>query len=150
MLIRNYQSSDCQKAIDLFYDTVHTVNAKNYDEKQLSAWAPKDVDLTKWNQSLMNNFCLVAEINGEIVGFGDITQDGYLDHLYVHKDFQGQGIASMLCDRLEAISDEIITHASITAKGFFLKRRYQVINKQTVVRREIELVNYVMKKVNNF
>lgn len=27
--------------------------------------------------------------------------DGYLDRLYVHKDYQGRGVATALCDALE-------------------------------------------------
>ena len=30
MLIREYQSSDCKELVELFYNTVHTVNAKDY------------------------------------------------------------------------------------------------------------------------
>ncbi|TSO25816.1 GNAT family N-acetyltransferase [Lactobacillus sp. LL6] len=147
MFIRKYQSNDCQKVIELFYDTVHTINARDYNKEQLFSWAPKEANLNKWNQSLMNNFCLVAEMDNQIVGFGDISKDGYLDHLFVHKDFQGQGIASNLCNKLESIpSKQITTHASITAKPFFEKRGYKVIKKQTVVRNKIELVNYVMRK----
>jgi hypothetical protein len=31
----------------------------------------------------------VAVVNNKIAGFGDITMDGYLDRLYVHKDYRG-------------------------------------------------------------
>lgn len=43
--------------------------------------------------------------------------------------------------------DTIITHASITAKGYFECRRYNVIKKQKVIRCGIELVNYIMEKI---
>ena len=33
--------------------------------------------------------------------------DGYLDRLYVHKDYQGRGVATALCDALEQAVDEI-------------------------------------------
>ena len=48
----------------------------------------------------------------------------YLDRLYVHKDYQRRGIASAICDALEASmpGKPITTHASITAKPFFLQR----------------------------
>ena len=32
MFIREYQSSDCKELTKLFYNTVHTVNAKDYTE----------------------------------------------------------------------------------------------------------------------
>ena len=147
MEIRNYQPTDCSEMAELFYHTVHTVNAKDYTEAQLHAWATGTVDLEKWNQSFLAHFSLVATENGIIIGFGDMDKIGYLDRLYIHADHQREGIASAICDRLEhAVQGNIITHASITAKGFFEKRGYQVVKKQEVQRCGILLTNYVMKK----
>ena len=39
MIIRPYQPEDCEALARLFYETVHTVNAKDYTEQQLNAWA---------------------------------------------------------------------------------------------------------------
>ena len=49
MEIRKYQPSDCKTLTELFYHTVHTVNAKDYTEEQLNVWATKQMDLEKWN-----------------------------------------------------------------------------------------------------
>lgn len=85
--------------------------------------------------------------NGDIIGFGDMDESGYLDRLYVHKDFQGQGVASAICDELERFAAGIITtHASITAKPFFQHRGYRVVRKQEVIRRGVALTNFVMEK----
>lgn len=35
MIIREYWSSDCKELTELFYSTVHTVNAKDYTKEQL-------------------------------------------------------------------------------------------------------------------
>lgn len=132
---------------DLFYDTVHTVNAKDYTKKQLSVWATGSVDLQKWNRSLLEHYSLVAVEGSEIAGFGDIDQTGYLDRLYVHKDYQRKGIATAICDGLErTVQGKITTHASITARPFFEKRGYTVIKEQCVERQGITLVNFVMEK----
>ena len=89
------------------------------------------------------------EGNGQIVGFADMDSAGYLDRLYVHKDFQRHGIASELCDRLEQAVDAetITTHASITARPFFEKRGYKVVREQQVERKGVLLTNYVMKRL---
>ena len=42
--IRNYASEDCLILARLFYDTVHTVNARDYTPEQLEAWAPAPPD----------------------------------------------------------------------------------------------------------
>lgn len=151
--IRKYRSEDCSSMAKMFYETVHTVNAADYSIEQLNTWATGNVNIDEWDKSFLGHYSLVAvNNNNEIVGFGDIDSTGYLDRLYVHKDYQKCGIGTMICDELEkwAIDrkiDTIITHASITAKGYFECRGYNVIKKQKVIRCGIELVNYVMKKI---
>lgn len=68
--------------------------------------------------------------------------------LYVHPKYQHKGVASLLCDKLEEhVKNKVITvDASITAKPFFLKRGYEVIMEQTVVRQGVVLTNYRMGK----
>ena len=147
MLIRKYKPSDCKETAELFYDTVHTVNAKDYTEEQLCAWAPEIPDTEKWNVSFLRHYSLVAVENGVIVGFGDIDKTGYLDRLYVHKDYQRKGIASKICDALEnSVECDIVTHASITARPFFEKRGYVVLKEQQVERAGVLLTNFVMIK----
>lgn len=146
--IRKYKSSDCQEIAELFYNTVHSINKKDYTQEQLDVWATKNIDIEKWDTSFLKNYTVVAESNGIIVGFGDIAEDGYLDRLYVHKDFQRMGIATMIFDKLEnkVKGKPLYTHASITAKPFFIKRGYKVIKQQLVEREGILLENYVMEK----
>ena len=133
---------------ELFYQTVHNVNAIDYTNEQLDAWADGNVDLKEWNKSFIAHYTVVCMKDHFIVGFGDIDQTGYLDRIFVHKDYQRQGIASAICDELEqAVSDKkIITHASITAKPFFEKRGYKVVKEQQAVRNGVSLINYLMEK----
>ena len=148
MTLRDYTKTDCAELAELFYDTVHTVNAKDYTQEQLDAWATGKVNLEAWNESFQAHHTVVAEMDGKIVGFGDMDESGYLDRLYVHKDHQRQGVAAAICDALEqnAKASEFTTHASITARPFFEKRRYVVVKEQQVERRGVWLTNYVMKK----
>lgn len=148
MEIRKYRKEDCEALTKLFFDTVHTVNAKDYSKEQLDAWATGNVDMDAWNTSFIGHYTVVAIENDNIIGFGDMDDTGYLDRLYVHKDYQKQGIATTICDVLEEQSDadHFTTHASITAKPFFEKRGYHVIKEQQVERFGQKLTNYVMKK----
>ena len=69
--------------------------------------------------------------------------------MYVHADYQGRGIATAICNKLEqSVSGKIVTHASVTAKPFFEKRGYKVIKEQSVERQGVFLTNYVMEKAN--
>lgn len=155
MEIRTYRQEDIKEIAELFYHTVHSVNAADYTDEQLDAWADGNIDLAAWDRSFQEHMTLVAVMpldkeNGteQIVGFADMDSTGYLDRLYVHKDFQRCGIATELCDRLERAVDaeKFTTHASVTAKPFFEKRGYQAVREQQVERKGILLTNYVMKK----
>lgn len=147
MTLREYRPADCKEITELFYHTVHTVNAKDYTREQLHVWATGQVNLDKWNQSLQEHYTIVAVENDVLVGFGDIDSTGYLDRLFVHADHQRKGIATAICDRLEqAVPGTITTHASITAKPFFEKRGYKVVKEQQVERQGIALTNFVMEK----
>ena len=144
MFIREYQSADCKELAELFYNTVHTVNAKDYTKEQLDVWATGQVDLKAWNQSFQEHFSIVAVDDDIIVGFGDIDKTGYLDRLFVHFGYQRKEIGTAICNWLEsAVQGNIVTHASITARPFFEKRGYKVVKEQQVERQGIFLTNCV-------
>ncbi len=146
MNIRKYKNEDCDKVSKLFYDTVHSVNAKDYTDEQLSVWANNSDSLMLRHDDLSIQYTLIAEINGAIVGFGSIDKSGYLDLLFVHKDYQNQGIATALCDELEKGFFVIKTYASITAKPFFESRGYVVVKAHEIERLGVILKNYEMQK----
>ena len=151
MQIRKYKPEDCAVLAELFFDTVHAVNAKDYTTAQLKAWATGKVDLNTWNQSFLKHNTVIAEINGMITGFCDMDDNGYLDRLFVHRDYQNIGIATAIVNELEqqAIHSGIslfTTHASITAKPFFEKRGYRILKENTVIRNDITLTNFIMEK----
>jgi putative acetyltransferase len=149
--IRKYQTTDCEEMVRLFYDTVHSVNAADYSKEQLDAWASGDLDKVAWDLSFLAHDSVVAAEHEKIVGFGDMDDRGYLDRIFVHKDYQGIGVAAAICDALEKNASEsginlYFTHASITAKGFFQRRGYEVVKEQQVERKGILLTNFVMEK----
>ena len=148
MIIRGYLPSDCTQIAKLFYDTVHSVNAADYTREQLDAWADGHVDSEAWDNSFREHFTLVACEGKEIVGFADMDENGYLDRLYVHRDYQRKGVASSLLRELsqKVKTDEITTYASITARPFFEKMGYQVVRQNIVERKGVSLINYFMVK----
>ncbi len=149
LMIRSYRPSDFDAVVGLFCDTVRSVNSKDYSEEQINAWAGC-ADFARWNEALLSNYALVAVANGVVVGFGDIDDNGYLDHLYVHKDFLRRKIASRLCKRLEDYASRhkksVTAHASITALPFFVRRGYNVICENAVKRGGVILKNYTVEK----
>lgn len=151
MHIRRYSPGDISEITQLFYNTVHTVNLSDYSPTEVDAWAPKNIDKAEWHRRLSENFTIVAEQDGIVVGFASLAYNGYFDMLYVHKDYQRQGIAAALTDIIENEAvlngiSELTADVSITAKPFFEKKGFEVIRKQSVERKGQILTNYKMRK----
>lgn len=154
MEIIKFKETDTKEIVSLFYETVHSINSKDYSQVQLDAWAPrgeKESKIDSWKESLGQNITFVAKVHDKVVGFSDLTHTGYLDRLFVHKDYQGQGIATALVDMLESEAKklnllEIDTEASITAKPFFEHLGYKIVCSQTVEKKGVKLANFKMLK----
>lgn len=152
MIIRKFCSEDLEAVLQLFYEVVHSVGAKYYDKEQVQAWAPKEgVERDKWLQSLMTNFSYVAEESGEIIGFGDMTKEGYIDRLFVNKNHQGRGVALRIFRKLEQDARacglrELTCEASIMLKPLAEMQGFEVIEKQSKFHRGVEFINYKMRK----
>src|SRR5262249_31014274 len=149
--VRDFRPEDVLAVGALFRDTVRRINSRDYSPEQVRAWAPDDISEQSWADKLAGRFSLVAEIRGEIVGFGDLEGDGHLDHLYVHADHQACGVGRALLAALEAEAGQcgisrMFTEASITARPFFERHGYRVLQEQVVVCRSVEFVNYRMEK----
>ena len=151
--VRLYRPEDLEGLVRLFYETVHEVNLGDYSQEEVDAWAPSPerVDRAAWGESLAAHFTVVAEAAGELVGFGDMDGSGYLDRLYVHKGFQGRGVASALAFALEGYArglgaGEVTVHASRTARPFFERRGYGLVEARRVLRRGVALENFLMRK----
>jgi len=149
--IRKFRAEDIDAVVRLFRDTIHSVNAKDYTKAQLDAWAPEKIDNARWCQKLLSHYTVVAEKDGIICGFGDIYENRYFDHLFVHKDYQGQGVASKIVATIEGYADQkgiktIEVHVSVTARTFFISKGYAVVAPQKVTHNGQEFTNYVMKK----
>ncbi len=151
MNIRSYHSDDCTAILSLFYETVHKINQRDYTREQIKAWTNNNnIDPLAWDLSLTHHKTLVAEMDGIIVGFGDLNGN-FLDRLYVHAEYQRKGIATAIMDGLEPYAAEqnyatVVTHASITAYPFFRDRNYQLVKEQQVERHGVFLKNMVMQK----
>ena len=149
--VRVFNITDLEQVLKLFYETVHTVNASDYSQEQRDAWAPKNLDRKRWKTMLLTSYTYVVEQGNQILGFGSLTTNGTLDHIFVHKDHQGQGVGKLLLATLEGKAREqnlreITTEASITAQPFFLENGYAVVKQQEKVVHNVAMPNVVMKK----
>ena len=151
MFIREFKISDTEEIMQLFYDTVHRINIRDYSSEQVDAWAPKDMDYAQWRERLQSKMTYVAEEEGKVIGFAELEKTGHIGCFYCHADYQGKGVGTRLMNQIQVRAknlgiQKLFTEASITARPFFERRGFTVITPQEVERRGMKFINYVMEK----
>ncbi len=149
-IIRFYKPADLQAVINLFKEAVVAINSRDYSSEQIGVWI--DIDPAVWQKKFESNIAFIAKIDTTIVGFADMSYEGYLDRLYVHKDYQGRWVSFYLFKAIEKAArdlglSKIITDCSITAKGPAERMGFSVIREQVVERRGMRFINYHMEKM---
>jgi putative acetyltransferase len=149
--IRDYDAGDASEIARLFYGTVRSVNRADYSDEQVEAWAPGVPDPDEWHARMAGRKTLVAEEDGEVVGFAELEEDGHLDMIYLREDAVGRGVGLRLYGAVEREArtrglGRIFTEASITARPFFERRGFRVVREQTVVVRGVAMTNFAMEK----
>ncbi|HJS01310.1 MAG TPA: GNAT family N-acetyltransferase [Flavobacterium sp.] len=149
--IRIGQISDLSEIQKLFSDSITFVCSKDYSQIQIDAWKTAALKLERWQMIVENQFFIVAEFDNKIVGFASLENGNYIDVLYVHKDYQRQGIAQRLFDTILKEANRlnslfITADVSITAKPFFESNGFLVVKEQIQQRNNVDIVNFKMQK----
>ncbi len=149
--IRQATLDDIPVITSIFRDTIIHVNSKDYSEEQIKVWASGADDIKKWEKRIRKFYFIVAEIENVIVGFAYLTNGNYFDGLFIHREYQRQGVASKLMRIIESQvmmnGFEIIkSDVSITALPFFDNKYYNVIKKQKKNFKGLVFENYIVEK----
>lgn len=151
-IIRVALQSDTVELKELFQNTVLAINRRDYTQAEVEDWASCGNDLSNIEDMIKTHYFIVTvNQQSEIVGFSSITPQGYLHSMFVHKDFQGEGIATMLLNEIEqyAMTNGIMritSEVSLTARPFFEKRGYIVEEEQKRKANQLSLTNFWMAK----
>jgi putative acetyltransferase len=151
MKIRRADLKDIEAISKLYYDTIVTVNNKDYNDEQILAWSATASNEEGWVRRIEEQDFYVAIIDNKIVGFASIDNTGYLDLLYVHKDYQRQGIGSKLLQEMEKIAHElelkeVSVQSSFTAKPFFETHGFKVTGEKNKLVGSVPFTNPIMVK----
>lgn len=150
--VRPYKSNDAQYLAQIYYNTIHEVNAKDYTKIQLDVWAPESSGKAEyWLKKFEKTNPLVAISNGTIVGFAEFEPNGHIDCFYCHHEWVGLGVGTALMNAIHEIArdqkiNKIFVEVSITALPFFEKHGFKILEEQTVFIKDIGLVNFKMEK----
>ena len=149
--IRHVNINDLSEIQALYAETIKSTCKKDYNPEQINVWTSSVENKARWQEALLHQYFLVAEINGKIVGFASLENGDYIDFMYVHKDHVRQGIAGRLYEALEKESERlgytgITSDVSKTARPFFEKKGFQVVKENKRRIKGVEMINYRMIK----
>lgn len=152
ILIRKYIVEDAQSLANIYYNTIHQVNIRDYTQQQVDVWAPEtSKDITGWLKKFERTNPFVAMVNNTVVGFAEFEPNGHIDCFYCHHEWIGRGVGSALMEAIYASAVQqgikrIFAEVSITAKPFFDRCGFATVVQQSIERKGVFLTNYKMEK----
>jgi len=149
--LRPYLAADTPILAAIFVAAIEELAADDYSEAQQEAWASAADDEEAFGKRLAGELTLVATLQTSPVGFASLKGADHIDMLYVHPGAAGQGVASMLCEALEKLAGgrgakSLTVDASDNAQGFFQKRGFVPMQRNTVTVNGEWLANTTMQK----
>jgi putative acetyltransferase len=149
--LRPFLAADAPILAAIFVAAIEELTGEDYNEAQQEAWASAVDDEEQFGKRLASELTLIATLQNSPVGFASLKGADHIDMLYVHPSAAGQGVASMLCEALEKLAGgrgakTLTVDASDNAEGFFLKRGYVGLQRNTVTLNGEWLANTTMQK----
>lgn len=151
MIIRDFMPGEETNLRCVFMSSVHSLARDVYTKRQLDAWAPTAYDEEKWARRIAALRPFVVTIEGQVAGYADLQESGYIDHFFVSGDFSRQGVGSALMRHIHAVArtrgqSRLSALVSLSAEKFFAKHGFLVDDRQTVIAMDTPLANSRMSK----
>ena len=136
-IIRNFNDMDLNRVLKIWYEG----NLEAHDFIDPSYW-DRNFNYVKRNLPLSEVY--VYEINGYVVGFIGMD-NGYVDGLFVDKEYRGTGIGTRLLNYIKEENDFFTLHVfenNYGAETFYENRG--LIKKEESVHEDLGEVEYLM------
>ena len=148
--LRPFLPDDVPLLAAIFTASIEQLTGDDYSEAQQRAWMAAAED-EEFGERLAADLTLIATLEGSPVGFASLRGADHIRMLYVHPAVAGQGIASMLVDALEKLAGgrgaaKLTVDASDTAQGFFARRGYLAMQRNSIAVNDEWLANTTMQK----
>ncbi|GAA4680936.1 GNAT family N-acetyltransferase [Frondihabitans cladoniiphilus] len=153
MHLRAYDPADALATLAVFRRAVRVTAAEHYDAEQIAAWSSDDIDPAAWavRRAGAGTVVAVDDAGSGILGFSDVDGRGYIDMLFVDPSAGRQGVATALLGAVtararQAGASDLCTHASLSARPFFERHGFSVVEEGRPVVRGVVLRNFVMRR----
>ncbi|WP_267642025.1 GNAT family N-acetyltransferase [Haloarchaeobius amylolyticus] len=135
--LRPASREDMPAVASLHEASARELGRTHYDEQQVLAWSGRK-DPEKYPYDEPGEHFVVAELDGEVVGFGHLAvEDGEVRAVYVSPDAARCGVGSALLAHLEATArdaghDDCYLWASLNAVAFYRQAGWTVVESDVV------------------
>ena len=148
--LRPFLADDVPVLAAIFTASIEELTGDDYNEAQQQAWMAAAED-EEFGKRLASDLTLIATLEGSPVGFASLRGKDHIRMLYVHPAVAGQGLATMLVDALERLAgsrgaEKLTVDASDNAQGFFAKRGYVAMQRNSITINDEWLANTTMQK----
>lgn len=147
-----YRSENAAATLSLFLEAITVTAAADYTPEQVAAWArPERRDLDARGRQLSVRNTVVALVADDVAGFSDVSDDGYIDMMYVSPRHARIGVGRALLAELEsrarsAGAARLYSNVSITARPFFEHHGFVVDVERRPVVDGVAMTNFRMTK----
>lgn len=147
--LRRCVPADGPALLALFLETIRRVNSADYGPEQVAAWASDEIDPALWSQKRAAQWTLVAEAEGRIRGFAGLLDHAWLEMFFVAADAQRRGVGRTLMEGMLAEArrrgwERIESDVSLTARPFFERFGFEVVQPRAFLHRGVEMRNFRM------
>jgi len=143
---------DLPELAALFRETILTHGPTYYTPEQTYAWAALALDRDRFQAFILDVTTYVAEDDSGILGFAGIDPTGRVSSVYVRHDRLGQGIGSILLERVLAHAQRdriarLYTEASEFSIKLFRKFSFHQYDTEIVERYGVTFTRCLMERV---
>lgn len=153
MRVRPYRPDDAPALVALFHAAVHEVARLYYSRAQVNAWAPEVPDAERFRARAADGRTILVAVDEEDapLAYGDVEEDGHIDHLFCRPDAAGTGVTAALYAALEAAARMrgiglVYVEASEPARRFFDKQGFRLIGRRDFEMAGVQIHNFEMEK----
>lgn len=135
----------------LFQASIEELASDAYSDEQRALWGAKADDEKAWAKHLSGCLVLIAEEDGEPVGFAAMRDNAIIENVHVHPDMAFMGVGRQLLDALERLamargSKKLSVAATDNALPFFERLGFVAMRRSTLSIGEEWLPSMVMDK----
>lgn len=151
LVLRAYRADDAEATRRVFERAIRTTALAHYTPAETAAWLGAPGELSAWGRERSAARTVVAELEGAVVGFTDLSPEGYVDRLFVDPDAGRRGVGGALLARVVAQAaaegiPTLTTHASLVARSVFARAGFRVVHEETVHRDGQALRRFLMAR----